>query len=78
MNDPATGEGWWVNKVGADHVAALPWEIYVIDNKAGALQGRYRTALAWPSLSMGTFMGISNHPGATHDNLKAVAERARK
>lgn len=78
MNDPATGEGWWVNKVGADHIAALPWEIYVIDNKAGALQGRYRTALAWPSLSMGTFMGISSHPGATHDTLKALALAAKK
>jgi hypothetical protein len=75
MNDPATGEGWWVNKVGPDHIAALPWEIYVVDGKAGALQGRYRTALAWPGLSMGTFMGISNHPGATHDTLKAVAAR---
>jgi hypothetical protein len=75
MNDGETGEGWWVNKVGPDHIAALPWEIYVVDNKAGALQGRYRTALSWPSLSMGTFMGISNHPGATHDTLRAVAER---
>lgn len=75
MNDPETGEGWWVNKVGADHIAALPWEIYVIDGKAGALQGRYRTALSWPSLSMGTFMGISSHPGSTHDTLKAVAQK---
>lgn len=77
MNDPTTGEGWWVNKVGPDHIAALPWEIYVIDDKAGALQGRYRTALSWPSLSMGTFMGIANHPGDTHETLKAVAERTR-
>jgi hypothetical protein len=72
MNDPKTGEGWWVNKVGPDHIAALPWEIYVVGNKAGALQGRYRTALAWPSLTMGTFMGISDHPNATHDTLRTV------
>lgn len=77
MNDPATGEGWWVNKVGPEHIAALPWEIYVVGNQAGALQGRYRTALAWPSLSMGTFMGISSHPGATHDTLKAVAAASK-
>ena len=75
LNDPATGEGWWVNKVGADHIAALPWEIYVVGNKAGAMQGRYRTALAWPGLTMGTFMGISRHPGSTHDTLKAVAAK---
>lgn len=49
----------------------------MVDNKAGALQGRFRTALAWPSLSMGTFMGIANHPGDTHETLKAVAERTR-
>jgi hypothetical protein len=73
MNDPENGEGWWVNKIGADHVAALPWEVFVIDGKVMGLYGRYRTALAWPSLGMGQFMTISTHPDTTRAMLEAVA-----
>ncbi|HTY02540.1 MAG TPA: hypothetical protein VMC81_02310 [Rhodocyclaceae bacterium] len=73
MNDAEHGEGWWVNKIGADHVAALPWEVFVVDGKVMALFGRYRTALAWPSLGMGQFMTISNHPDTTKAMLDAVA-----
>lgn len=73
MNDPEYGEGWWVNKIGADHVAALPWEIFVVNGKIYGLYGRFRTALAWPSLGMGQFMGISIHPDRTREMLEAVA-----
>jgi hypothetical protein len=73
LGDPEYGEGWWVNKIGADHVAALPWEVFVVNGKVMALFGRYRTALAWPSLGMGQFMTISNHPDTTKAMLDAVA-----
>lgn len=73
MNDAGSGEGWWANKIGADHVAALPWEVFVVNNKIMGLYGRYRTALAWPSLSMGQFMGIASHPDGTLDTLQQVA-----
>lgn len=73
MNDPEYGEGWWVNKIGADHVAALPWEVFVVNGKIMGLYGRYRTALAWPSLGMGQFMSISIHPDRTREMLEAVA-----
>ncbi len=73
MNDAEFGEGWWVGKVGPDHVAALPWEVFVVNGKVMGLYGRYRTALAWPSLTMGQFMGIANHPDKTREMLEAVA-----
>jgi hypothetical protein len=73
MSDPEYGEGWWVNKIGPDNIAALPWEVFVVDGKVYALFGRYRTALAWPSLGMGQFMGISSHPDKTRGMLEAVA-----
>jgi len=73
MNDPKSGEGIWVNKVGADHIAALPYEIYVVGNKVGALYGRYRIALAWPTLGMGTFMKISDTPDEILETLTGVA-----
>ncbi len=73
MNDPDVGEGWWMKKIGADHIAGMPWEVYVVDGKVHGLYGRYRTALAWPELGMGQFMGISNHPDTTKKMLEAVA-----
>lgn len=73
MNDTEHGEGWWVKKAGPEHIAALPWEVFVVNGKVYALYARYRTALAWPTLPMGTFMRISEHPDTTYDMLSAVA-----
>ncbi|PWB49170.1 MAG: hypothetical protein C3F18_10535 [Nitrosomonadales bacterium] len=73
MNDPRTGEGVWLNKIGADHIAAMPYEIYVVGGKASALYGRYRIALGWPNLGMGTFMKISDSPDEILETLTGVA-----
>ena len=73
MNDPGDGEGGWVNKIGADHIAAMPYEIFIVDNKVFALYARYRIALAWPALGMGQFMGIINTPDAIRNTLSRVA-----
>lgn len=73
MNNAGSGEGWWVNKIGADHVAALPYEIFIVGNKVYALYARYRIALAWPALGMGQFMGIINAPHVIHETMSRVA-----
>jgi len=73
LNNAEYGEGWWVNKIGPDNVAALPWEIYVVDKRAYALYGRYRTALGWPDLGMGQFMTIVRHPDTTMEALELAA-----
>ena len=73
MSDPGDGEGWWVNKIGADHVAGLPYEVFIVGNKVYALYARYRIALAWPALGMGQFMGIINAPDAIRNTLTRVA-----
>jgi len=74
QNDADHGEGWWVNRIhGADHIAALPWEIFIVDGKIYGLYARYRTALAWPTLGMGQFMTIVRHPDATHRMIKDIA-----
>jgi hypothetical protein len=73
MNDPDSGEGWWAGKIGPDHVAALPYEIYIVDGKAYALYGRYRIALSWPALGMGQFMRIARAPDVIHDTLGRLA-----
>ena len=73
MNDPGDGEGGWVNKIGADHIAGMPYEIFIVGNKVFALYARYRIALAWPALGMGQFMGIINTPDAIRNTLARVA-----
>lgn len=75
--DPEDGEAWWAAKIGADHIAALPWEIFVVDGHVLSLYGRYRTALGWPSLGMGQFMGIARHPETTREMMEAVAGAAK-
>jgi len=73
LNDPKEGEGWWVKSVGVENIAALPYEIYVVNNKAGHLFARFRIALGWPNVGMGTFMRIVEAPGVIRDTLTVVA-----
>lgn len=73
LNDPKEGEGWWVKSAGVDNIAALPYEIYVVNNKAGHLFARFRIALGWPNVGMGTFMRIVEAPGVIRDTLTEVA-----
>lgn len=73
MNDPGEGEGWWANKIGAEHIAGLPYELFIVGNKVYALYARYRIALAWPALGMGQFMGIINTPESIRNTLTRVA-----
>lgn len=73
LNDPKEGEGWWVKSISSENIAALPYEIYVVGNKAGHLFARFRIALGWPNVGMGQFMRIVEAPGVIRDTLTAVA-----
>ncbi len=73
MNSGNDGEAWWVNKIGTDFPAALPYELFIVDHKVYALYARYRIALAWPALGMGQFMGIINAPEAIRNTLVRLA-----
>jgi len=68
------GEAVFLPKIGEAHVAALPYEIILQGNKATMLHGKYRIALHWPELSMGTFMTIMSTPGDIEDTLEGVCE----
>jgi len=56
------------------HTAHLPYEVLVEGGKVYALAGKFRIAIAFPELSMGTFMKISNVPGAISDTLGELAK----
>ncbi len=73
LNDPKEGEGWWVKTIGEGNVPALPYEIYVVNNRVNHLFARFRIALGWPEVGMGTFMRIVEAPGIIRDSLTIVA-----
>ena len=56
------------------HTAFLPYEFLVTGSEIHMLHGRYRIALSFPDLTMGTFTKIMSAPGNIKDLLKAVAE----
>ena len=60
--------------IGEDHLAALPYEIILSDNKATMLHGRFRIALHWPSLTMGTFTKIIGTPGDIETTMKSLTK----
>jgi len=68
------GESIFLPKIGEAHVAALPYEIILQGKKATMLHGKYRIALHWPELTMGTFMKIMSTPGDIEDTLEGLCE----
>jgi hypothetical protein len=55
------------------HIAHLPYEMVVSGGKVYMLHGKFRIALDFPDLTMGTFMKISGAPSAIEEKLKLVA-----
>jgi len=70
--DPEEGEADFLPVIGDDHVAAMPYEIILQDNVATMLHGRFRIALHWPELTMGTFMKIMSTPGNIEDFMEGI------
>ena len=56
------------------HTAHLPYEVLVEDGKAYILHGKFRIAVSFPELTMGSFMSISDVPGAITDTMEAAAK----
>ncbi len=74
LSDPETGEAYFLPIIGEGHVAAMPYEIIIEHNKASMLHGRFRFAVHWPELKMGTFTKIMSSPGDVEEAMKALME----
>ena len=74
LEDKEDGEPHFLPIIGEGHVAALPYEIILQGKKATMLHGKYRIALYWPELTMGTFMTIMSTPGNIEDTLEALCK----
>ncbi|PLX32295.1 MAG: hypothetical protein C0600_03045 [Ignavibacteria bacterium] len=56
------------------HTAFLPYEMLVMGNEVHMLHGRFRIALSFPDLTMGTFTKIMSTPGDIEDLLTSICE----
>ncbi|MBI3581712.1 MAG: hypothetical protein HY098_06520 [Nitrospinae bacterium] len=74
LGDPKTGEQFFLPVIGEDHVAAMPYEMVLSGNSATMLHGRFRIALHWPSLTMGTFTKIISTPGDIEKTMRSLTE----
>jgi len=72
--DPEEGEADFLPTIGEAHVAAMPYEIILQDKETTMLHGRFRIALHWPELGMGTFMKIMSTPGNIEDFMLGLTE----
>jgi hypothetical protein len=55
------------------HTPHLPYDLIVSDGAVLMLHGRFRIALDFPDLTMGTFTKIMSAPSAIEEKLKAAA-----
>ena len=74
LMDAEDGEGYFLPIVGEDHIAAMPYEIILQGKEVTMLHGKYRFALYWPELTMGTFMKIMSTPGDVEDFLEGITQ----
>ena len=70
------GEKSYVHKIdGEKHAAFLPYMILIEDNKAKIMHAKYYIAIAFPKLSMGDFMGISDTPDEIQNYMTALVTK---
>ena len=74
LNDKSEGEAHFLPIIGERHIAAMPYEIILQGTEAAMLHGRYRFALHWPELTMGTFTKIMSSPGDVEDFMEDLCE----
>ncbi len=74
FHDKNDGEAFFLPIIGEKNIAAMPYEIILIDNEATILAGKFRFAMFWPELSMSEFMKIVETPGDVEDFMEGLCE----
>ncbi len=64
-----------IDKKDPRHVAFMPYEFLVMKDRVVMLHGKFRIALSFPDLSMGTFMKIVSTPGNIADYFKDIVRK---
>lgn len=74
LTDEQDGDARWIKKIDMqEKVAALPYEIIVVNNEVISPYARFRIALAFPDTGMGQFMRISSVPEDIRNSMVMVA-----
>lgn len=68
------GEGFFLPIIGEKNIAAMPYEIILMDDEATILAGKFRFAIFWPELTMGEFMKIVETPGDVEDFMEGLCK----
>ncbi len=63
-----------IDKKNPRHVTFMPYEFLVMKDRVVMLHGRFRIALSFPDLKMGTFMKIVSTPGNIKDYFKDLTK----
>jgi len=74
LYDLEKGEADFLPTIGEEHIAAMPYDIILQGNQATMLHGKYRFALLWPELTMGTFMKIMSTPKNVERFMEALTK----
>jgi len=72
-----SGEAYFMGKIDIGqpkHTAFLPYEFLIMGKEVHMLHGRFRIALSFPDLTMGTFTKIMSTPGDIEDMIRSVVE----
>jgi hypothetical protein len=72
LQDIRKGEANFLEKLGKSHLAALPYELVLIDTSATILHGKYRFPLYWSDLSMTEYRKIYKTPRDIEETMKAI------
>lgn len=74
LHDVDKGEADFLPAIGEGHLAAMPYDLILQGNEATILHGKYRIALLWPELTMGTFMKIMSTPKNMERFMEALTK----
>jgi hypothetical protein len=74
LHDKELGEPHIMPIIGEKHFVAMPYEIVVMNNKVYMLHGKFRFAMYWPALTMGTFTKIMSTPGDVEDTFELLVK----
>ena len=75
LTNTEEGESEFLPIIGESHLAAMPYEIILQGKEVTMLHGKYRIALYWPELTMGTFMKIISTPGYIEDTFEDITKK---
>ncbi len=72
LQDSRTGEANFLEKLGKSHLAALPYELVLVDKKATMLHGKFWFPLYWSDLSMSEYRKIYKTPRDIEETMKSI------